>query len=476
MNLLRAIGRWLEDRTGLAARLGPLARHPVPPDAGWMYVFGSGTAVAFMLQLVTGAALATLYVPSTSEAYTTLQAMSQVHTLGWLLRGMHFFGASAMILLVGMHLVRVFLTGSYKFPRELNWLSGVLLLGLTLAMGFTGQLLRWDQNAVWSVVVGAEQAGRTPFLGDLIARFIMGGPTLGADTLSRFFALHVFVFPGLIIGVLGLHVYLVMRHGISEPPQAGRPVDPATYRQEYETMLERKGVPFWPHAAWRDLIFAAVVIFAVIALAWIFGPPGLDRAPDPSVVKAHPRPDWYFLFYFALLALMPHGLEDYVIILGPLLGGLVLLAVPLVASRGERSPRRRPWAVMAVAGVVAIIGALTVAGRHARWSPAFDAGPLPASVVASDDPQVQRGAVAFHDRACIYCHDIGGHGGHRGPELTTVGDRLTRDQLVIRIMNGGYNMPGYGAILKPGEADALVAFLQSRRRPIPDTGDRPASD
>ena len=151
-------------------------------------------------------------------------------------------------------------------------------------------------------------------------------------------------------------------------------------------MLERKGVPFWPDAAWRDVVFGAVVILAVVALAWFFGPPGLDQPPDPSLVNAHPRPDWYFLWYFALLALMPHGLEDYVIILGPLLVGLALLALPLVASRGERSPRRRPWAVATVVGVAAIIGALTVAGRRAAWSPAFDAGPLPAAVVASERP------------------------------------------------------------------------------------------
>ena len=463
MKFLRAIGHWLEERTSLAAGLGPIARHPVPPDAGWLFVFGSGAAVAFILQLVTGAALATLYVPSTSEAYSSLEAMSQVHTLAWLLRGMHFFGASAMILLVALHLVRVFLTGSYKFPRELNWLTGVVLLGLTLGLGFTGQLLRWDQNAIWSVVVGAEQAGRTPLLGDLIGRVILGGSTLGADTLSRFFVLHVFVFPGLILGMVGLHVYLVLHNGISEPPRAGHPVDPATYRSEYEGLLEKKGVPFWPYAAWRDVVFGAVVVLAVVALAWFFGPPALDKAPDPSLVGAHPRPDWYFLFYFALLALMPHGLEDYVIILGPLLVGLVLVTLPLIANRGERSPRRRPWSVLTVVGALTVIGALTVAGSRARWSPDFEARPLPPAVVASSDPVVIRGAELFHERACIFCHEVAGHGGRRGPDLTRVGNRLTPEEMIIRIMNGGYNMPGYGGILKPDGTDALIAFLKSRK-------------
>ncbi len=463
LHVIRVIGRWFEDRTGLIASVRPMLEHPVPADAGWLYVFGSATAVAFLLQLVTGAALASLYVPSTRAAYETLQTLSQADTLGRLLRGMHFFGASAMILLVGLHMIRVFLTGAYKFPRELNWLSGVLLFALTLGMGFTGQLLRWDQNAVWSVVVGAEQAGRTPFVGDAIARVIMGGPTLGAATLTRFFALHVFAIPGLIIAMIGLHVYLVLRHGVSEMPRAGEPVDPVTYRQQYEEKVATAGVRFWPHAAWRDMLVAALVVIAVVALAWIWGPPALDRAPDPSAVVAHPRPDWYFLFYFALLALMPHGLEDYVIILGPLLVFAALVALPLVWPHGERSPRRRPWAVVVVAACVTIIGALTISGVKAHWSPDFGAQPLPAGVIASDDPEITRGAALFHDRACIYCHDVGGYGGHRGPELTHVGTRLGREQMVIRIMNGGYNMPGFGAILKPDETDALVAFLTSRR-------------
>ncbi|MGD8863905.1 MAG: cytochrome bc complex cytochrome b subunit, partial [Myxococcales bacterium] len=310
MKGLRAVGRWLEDRTGLVAALKPQLTHPVPPDATWMYVFGSGTLLAFVLQVVTGIALAAVYVPSTNAAYESLRAINESTPLGSMLRGMHFFGASAMIALIGMHMIRVYLTGAYKFPRELNWLSGVLLLGLVLAMGFTGQLLRWDQNAVWSVVVGAEQAGRTPLLGQAIAQLVLGGPTLGADTLTRFFALHVLVLPGLIIGLVGLHLYLVLRNGISEPPRAGQPVDRTTYRSGYEERLERRGVPFWPHAIWRDAAFGVLVVAVVFALAWWFGPPALDAPPDPSLVHAHPRPDWYFLFYFALLALMPHGLED----------------------------------------------------------------------------------------------------------------------------------------------------------------------
>jgi ubiquinol-cytochrome c reductase cytochrome b subunit len=463
MRWLRAVGRWLEDRTGLARRIVPLAAHPVPPDAKWLYVFGSGTLVAFLIQLTTGAALTALYVPSTSQAYESLRFISEHAFMGRILRAMHFFGASAMIALIGAHMIRVFLTASYKYPREMNWLTGSVLLLIVLGMGFTGQLLRWDQNAVWSVVVGAEQAARTPLVGHFVGRFVLGGPTLGADTLTRFFSLHVFVLPGVIILLAGFHVYLVLRNGISEPPRSGRPVDMAAYRPWYAKMLEKEGIPFWPEAVWRDTLFGLLVVVAVFALAWAFGPPALDLPPNPAVVHAYPRPDWYFLFYFALLALMPHSLENWVIILGPVLVGVILISLPFIAPRGERSPRQRPWAIVTVIGTATLIGSLTMAGRSANWSPRFDAGPLPASVVASSDPTVQSGAELFHDRACIYCHQVSGIGGKRGPDLTHVGSRLGRNQMTIRVLNGGYNMPAYGRILAPGEVGALLAFLESRQ-------------
>ena len=182
----------VDDRTGLSALIGPILRHPVPPDAKWAYVFGSATLTALLVQVVTGMVLATIYVSSANEAYQSLQFITNDALFGRLVRGMHFYGASAMVLLVGIHAAQTFLHGSYKFPREVNWLSGVGLLGLTLAMGFTGQLLRWDQNAIWSVVVGAEQAARAPFVGTAMARFLLAGETIGGATLSRFFAFHVF--------------------------------------------------------------------------------------------------------------------------------------------------------------------------------------------------------------------------------------------------------------------------------------------
>ncbi len=424
MNPVKSFGHWIDDRTGVAAAAKPLLDHPVPPDTGWWYIFGSATLTAFLVQVGTGIALSTAYVTSTADAYNSLQFITNEALFGNLLRGMHSWGASAMIVLIGIHMARVFVMGSYKFPREMNWLTGSILLLVTLAMAFTGQLLRWDQNAVWSTVVAASQAGRAPFVGPGLAHFLLAGDTVGGATLSRFFAFHVFFIPAVIFLFLGIHLFLVVRNGISEPPKIARVVDPKTYRQWYHDMLKKRGVPFWPDAAWRDVIGATSVVVIVMLLAIIFGPPMLDKPPDPTIVQAYPRPDFYFLWYFAVLALVPPALENYIIIGGPLLLGFLLFILPLVANKGERSPLRRPWAMGFVLATLVMVGTLWIAGQQASWSPNFDAQPLAASVVNSSDPHVINGSKLFLSKGCEYCHTIGGQGGQRGPNLSEVGSRL----------------------------------------------------
>lgn len=476
MKLLNRIWHEFDDRTGIGELWEHLGRHPVPPGTGWWYVFGSATLMAFILQIVTGIALATAYVPSTAHAYNSLQFISHKAMWGHLLRGLHYFGASAMVLLVGIHVMRVFLHGSYKYPRELNWLTGAVLLLLTLAMAFTGQLLRWDNVAVWSVIVGAEQAGRAPVFGKYIAHFILAGDTVGGATLSRFFAFHVFFIPALIFIFLGAHLMLVLRHGISEPPVAGRPVDPKTYKKWYKEMLEREGRPFWPDAAWRDVVFGVGMIVVLFILAAVVGAPHLAAPPDPTILKAAPRPDWYFLWYFAVLALLPPSLETPMILLGPLLFGVVLIIVPVIRNKGERHPLRRPWAMGAVLLIWVTIGTLWIEGKRAPWSPDFAAKPLPTEVVGATSGPVYQGAILFHQKGCEFCHDIAGHGGHRGPNLTYVGDRLTPVQMTIRIVNGAQLMPAFGGILSSQQLDDLVAFLKTRRHGyVPSQQDPPKS-
>ncbi len=465
MKIAKTALDWINDRTGLVDMVVPMVTHPVPPDTGWTYVFGSAVLISFAIQMITGVVLATMFVPSSSSAYESLDFITNSVTFGAVVRGMHFWGASSMILFIGVHMIRVFLTGSYKFPREMNWISGLFLLLFTVGMGFTGQLLRWDQNAVWSVIVGAEQAGRVPYIGHWLARLLLAGETLSSVTLSRFFVLHVFILPGLIFVVVGLHLYLVLRNGISEPPRADHPVNRDEYRSFYNRLLDTSGVPFWPYAAWRDALFGLVVLLSVLFLAWWFGPPVLGRAPNPTLVQAQPRPDWYLLWYFAVLALLPHGAEDYVIVLGPPVAGLILLLLPFVFPAGERSPRRRPWAVAIVLTIVISIAVLWRAGIEAPWSPDFSAQPLSEKVIGVSSGPVYLGGQLFAEKGCVYCHTIAGDGGKRGPDLTTVGNRLTEQQMIIRVLNGGYNMPGYSRILNSDELKKVVSFLQSRKSP-----------
>jgi ubiquinol-cytochrome c reductase cytochrome b subunit len=463
MESLRRAWLWFDDRTGLGSAIGPIARHAVPPNsASWFYVFGSATLFAFILQVATGVTLAFMYVPASGDAYQSLQFITNQTTFGRIVRGMHNWGASAMILLVGIHMIRVYMTAAYKFPREMHWITGVVLLALTVVMGFTGQVVRWDQTAVWSTIVASEMAGRIPFIGAWVADFLIGGGTVGGTTLSRMFAYHVFIIPALLFVFIGFHLYLVIKNGISEFPKAGEPVDPNTYREKYEEMVKSKGVPFWPDAAWRDMVFGFIVITTILLIALVIGPPDLGPPPNPSNIDALPVPDWYFVFYFAFLALMPPSMETYLMVFGPLVIALLLFCLPFISNRGERSPLRRPWAVAIVALTIASISGLWAIGISSPWSPHFHAKPLTAKLIGADSGPIYRGGMDFNEMGCLYCHTIDGHGGQRGPDLSYIGDKLSADELTWRIMNGGLNMPGFGGSISNQQLSDIVTFLKSR--------------
>src|SRR3979490_2681443 len=257
MRLIKDVGSWLDARLQLATPFRETIEHPVPRQtASWAYVFGSAALTVFMLQLVTGILLALLYVPSAAEAWHSLQVLKHQITLGWFVRALHGWGSNFMIAIVLIHMIQVFLFGAYKFPRELTWIVGVLLLLVTLGMAFTGQVLRFDQDAYWGLGIGASIASRVPVAGPWVVDLLLGGPIISGPTLSRVVALHVFLIPGLLIAFVAIHVLLVLKLGVNEWPMPGRVVRRATYIQEYHEITQRDGVPFVPYAVWKDVIFS----------------------------------------------------------------------------------------------------------------------------------------------------------------------------------------------------------------------------
>ena len=209
---------WLEERSGIVGGIRYFLFRNVPSDVNWFQTLGSATLTAFIVQAVTGVILAMYYKPDPKNAYTSIQYITNDLWAGWLVRGMHRWGASAFIILMFLHMGRVFLFGAYKYPRELNWIIGVMLLALGLLEGFTGYLLPWDQTAYWATTVGININATAPFLGPFIAQLIQGGSAINDDTLSRFYAVHMLVLPGALIALIGLHMYLVVRLGVTSPP------------------------------------------------------------------------------------------------------------------------------------------------------------------------------------------------------------------------------------------------------------------
>src|SRR3954462_4689222 len=228
---------WLEERSGLVGGVRYFLFRKIPGDSNWMQTLGSATLTAFLVQAITGVILAMYYQPTPKDAYSSIQNITDHVTMGWLVRGMHRWGASVFIILMFLHMARVFLFGAYKYPRELNWIVGVLLLVLGMLEGFTGYLLPWDQTAYWATVVGINLNGTAPFLGPWLAQFLRSGAEINGETLTRFYALHMLLIPGGLIALITLHLYLVVRLGVTSPPWS----DHAAGRERPEPEPEPNG-------------------------------------------------------------------------------------------------------------------------------------------------------------------------------------------------------------------------------------------
>src|SRR5262245_39892617 len=386
---LLAVGNWFDARLKVRETLLPMMRHPIPREVagpmGWWYVFGSASLTLLLVQILSGIGLALVYVPTADKAYDSLLALNYDVTLGWFLRALHYYAGSGMVVLVLVHMTQVFLHGAYKYPRELTWVVGVVLLLCTLGMFFTGQVLRWDPDAYWGLAVAGSMAGRVPAIGPRVVELLLGGAVIGGDSLSRFFTLHVFILPGVLLGSLAVHLWLVLKCGISAPPVPGQVVDPRTYDGTYHEQLKRDGVPFFGDALLKDIFFSSLAVIIVVVLAVLLGPKGPSGPPDPTLGGANPRPEWPFLWLFALLSLSPPEMETFIILVFPVLLIAVLFLVPFLSNSGERAPSRRPVAVLGVVVIYAVLAALTYEGATAPWSPdmtASSGAPVPVTMIA----------------------------------------------------------------------------------------------
>jgi ubiquinol-cytochrome c reductase cytochrome b subunit len=476
MRLIQKLGEWFDERLQVGATIRETAEHAVPREtASWFYVFGSAAFVVFILQIVTGIMLALIYVPSAGEAWSSLQTLNQGISYGWYIRALHGWGSEFMVAIVLIHMIQVFLFGAYKYPRELTWIVGVFLLVMTLGMAFTGQVLRFDQDAYWGLGIGASITSRVPFIGPPLVHLMLGGPIIAGATLSRFFALHVFLIPGLLLAFVAVHLLMVIKLGINEWPMPGRVVRRATYVKEYHELTKKDGIPFVPSAVWKDLFFAAFILLAVAACAAYFGPFGPGGEPNPTIIQTAPKPDFFFLWLYAVLSLLPPWMETPALLVGPVVGIAALLILPFLSGEGEKNWRRRPVAVLSIVLVAVSFGTLTRLAEKPPWSPVMDAWsalPIPPQFLHHRTALERQGALVFQVKQCHNCHALGEQGGMRGPALDNIAVTMTRDQLIRQVIQGGGNMPAYGKNLSPAETTALVTFLQTLHPP----GQEPARD
>jgi ubiquinol-cytochrome c reductase cytochrome b subunit len=268
---------------------------------------------------------------------------------------------------------------------------------------------------------------------------------------------------------------LVLKLGVSEWPMPGRIVRRTTYLWEYNELTHKEGVPFVPYAVWKDIVFSGFILLAIAACAVLLGPFGPGGEPDPTIIQTAPRPDAFFLWIYTVLSFLPSWAETSVLLIGPAIGIVGLLALPFFAGQGEKSWKRRPVAVLAILLIAVALGTLTHLGEHTPWSPVMDAWSsvsIPPEYLHGRTPLEHEGALVFQAKQCHNCHSLSGEGGKRGPALDSVAVRLTRDELIRQVIQGGGNMPAYGKNLNPAETTALVQFLET----LHPVGQQPARD
>jgi ubiquinol-cytochrome c reductase cytochrome b subunit len=394
---------FLSYRLGWSQYLKPFLEKPLPGGLGWTVTLGSLCALLFAVQALTGMILAFYYNPSPEQAYTSINFIMNDVTMGGILRGIHHWGASAMVILVFIHLAANFFSGAFKAPREVTWIIGVALFLLTLGFGFTGYLLPWDQKAYWATVVSANIPRDIPLVGKFIARLMLGGDTVSGLTLTRFYAIHTLLLPALTAFFIMFHIYLVRVHDIVGHGEEKSSEEEKTYR-------------FFPEHLFRCAVAFGVVIGIIFILA-VFADVPLENVAgtvDPAYL---PRPEWYYMWLFQLLTFFPGKFEIFGSLVIPIGVIIILFCLPFLSKTDLRGMADRPLAT--AVGVTCLVGVvyLTLMG--------FEGARSYGNVVVVPDRQLtqteQKGLKIYTDRECAYCHNIIGRGGRlQGPDLSNV--------------------------------------------------------
>jgi ubiquinol-cytochrome c reductase cytochrome b subunit len=430
--------KWIDERWPLTPLVRLSLDEEMSGGSSWAYVFGSAALIVFVLQVVTGIWQLFYYVPTLEQGYNSLNYLrTEVH-FGWLVHGLHYWGANAMVVLVILHLSQVYLWGAYKRPHELQWITGVFLFFLTMIMSLTGGALPWDKRSYWLVEVASSAAGTVPLVGDLIKRLMLSGGVIGQLTLSRFFILHVAIASGILLTIALIHLVALRKAGNAGP---------------WDELKRRVKGLFWPDQVFKDGFVATLILVALVGLSVYFPPPFAGMA-DPLDATYVPKPEWNFLFFYQALKYFPGALEVIATVGIPLVGFIVLILLPFVDVSPERNPARRP---IAAASWVIVLGgfiALTVAGAVSKPEgletaapsapPAVSTAPSPATAPATSAPAagIQAGSELFQTSGCTACHRIGGKGGSIGPDLSGEGLRgRTREWLTAQIRDSKSHDP-----------------------------------
>jgi ubiquinol-cytochrome c reductase cytochrome b subunit len=438
---------WIDNRTGVQTAVRKFLYEEIPASSGWHQVFGSIAVFLFLTQAFTGALLAFNYAPTPGDAYNSLRYILTELTGGRLIRGLHHWGASMMIVTVVLHMVQVFLYGAYKKPREATWMVGVVLLLVTLAYGLTGYLLPWDNRAYWGTVVTTQIAGSAPVAGPYLSRLMGGEGAVGVVTFARFYGMHVLLLPPATLLLIAVHIYLVRKHGVA--PQPG------------DDVLPKK--QFFPHQVFKDTVAIFVAFAVLFTLAVIVRVP-LEQLADPTDTSYIPRPEWYFLFLFQTLKLFPGPLEIVGSVVLPTLAIGALILVPFLDRTRMVQVTRRTFAFAAV--LLALVGwtSLTVAAVKSTPKPA---GAVEIDYSAPTDwmhlsPQEMAGIAYFRRENCVTCHAISGTGGKLGPDLTATTIHKDAAWMIDHFKRPAAVRPGTSmpAIqLSDTQLNALAAFL-----------------